>query len=86
MNNKKRSADTCIERERTCLANERTMLSYLRTCFALIFAGLGVMKFLEDSKSNSTIAYALIAFGFFIGCCGIFLFTKRRKIYEEIDF
>ena len=84
--NKKKNMHHCIERERTCLSNERTMLSYLRTCFALIFAGLGIMKFLDASKSNSTIAYFLIAFGFFIGCCGIFLFAKRKKAYKEIDF
>ena len=39
---------TQLAYERTFLANERTLIAWLRTSVALVGAGLGVVKFLDD--------------------------------------
>lgn len=83
---KQKNNKLMIERERTNLSNERTMLSYLRTCFSLIFAGLGILRFLEGNKVNAAIAYLLIIFGLLIGYSGMILFHRRRIKYKKICF
>ena len=56
MNKKQKVGENCdvldtttqLAYERTFLANERTLIAWLRTSVALVGAGLGVVKFLDD--------------------------------------
>jgi len=73
-----------FDRERTYLANERTMLSYVRTCFALVFAGFGIIRFFDVTHTNLSIAYFMIVAGSIIGIIGICLFAKRKHAYKKI--
>lgn len=73
-----------LDRERTYLANERTMLSYVRTCFALVFAGFGIIRFFDVTRANSSIAYFMILVGLIVGTIGIWLFAKRKRAYNKI--
>ena len=73
-----------FDRERTYLANEWTMLSYVRTCFALVFAGFGILRFFDVTHTNLSIAYTMIVAGLIVGMIGILLFVKRKQGYKKI--
>ena len=60
------------------------MLSYVRTCFALVFAGFGIIRFFDVTHTNLSIAYFMILVGLVLGLFGITLFVKRRQTYKKI--
>lgn len=72
--------------QRTKLANHRTFLAYFRTAVALIVAGAGLMKFIQNDIWFS-IGVACIVLTPIVLVFGIFdYFSTKKLIQQEAEY
>ena len=74
----------CLATDRTILANERTYLAYLRTFVSLLAAGIGLLKYIDD-----TLIVHLLGWGFIISAVltfviGTYRFVKVKRPLKRI--
>ncbi|MBQ0042917.1 MAG: DUF202 domain-containing protein [Lachnospiraceae bacterium] len=90
MQNKKTKSNAIMQSElsieRTKLANRRTLLSHIRSSIALIVAGAGLLKFIQDPIWIVT-GYICLALAPILLIIGIVEYVRMKKlIAKEADF
>ena len=71
--------------DRTMLANERTFLAYLRTFISFFAAGVGFIKFVDESLIVF-LGYILVIMSILILGFGCMRYLKIKKRYEKIRY
>lgn len=71
--------------DRTILANERTLLAYLRTFISFFAAGIGFIKFV-DNTLVVFLGYILAVFSIIVLIFGFKRYIKTKRRYEHIKF
>ena len=67
-----------LDIERTIWANERTMLAYIRTAFAALILGFGIIQF-APAKFILSFGFIAVAVGIALVIAGMITYFQRKK-------